>query len=75
MAWVYLEVCLLPLEIGHWLKHALGHNGNLRMSDPRTFAFLGDVQQQQQRFEFVFTCSHLSRYGHGNTTGAKQVVS
>lgn len=74
MVWVYLEMCLLPLEIGHWLIHALGHNGNLRMSDPPTFAFLGDVQRQL-RFEFAFTCSHLSRYGHGNTTGAKWVVS
>lgn len=74
MVWVYLAMCLLPLEIGHWLIHALGHNGNLRMSDPPTFAFLGDVQRQQ-RFEFAFTCSHLSRYGHGNTTGAKWVVS
>lgn len=70
MAWVYLEMCLLPLEISHLLIHALGHNGNLRMSDPSTFAFCGDVQQQQ-RFEFVCTCSHLSRYGHGNTAWAK----
>lgn len=57
MAWVYLEMRLLPLEISHLLIHALGHNGNLRMSDPATFAFSGMFSSS--RDSSLYACVHI----------------